>query len=400
MKIDIKLLVPLILIMVVAVVEQFAIDCYLPAFPSLTEFFHTTNSMVQLSLSIFLAGEALAQPVFGFLSDYHGRRPMLIIGIIIFVLSSILCFTTSNINMFLIGRLIEGLGVGSGIVIARAMAKDIFASDVEFAQIVSALSSIIILIPLASPIAGGYIQYHFGWRYIFILLTIAATLLAVALIIWLPETFPKDKHLQNKVVEVFKPYVLLLKSSVFWTNLLLASFASAIAIIYVTITPFFYQHTLGLSPIFFGWITAVVTIGAALGSILNAKFVGKYGLDRMIFSGILIMLVALVIMLIFGVAGVLELNAVLIPMVFTAIGVGFIAGNTASKALSPFSHIAGGASAIYGGIQFLIFAIVSAGAALVHTNSQIPLALLLLLPTVLIFVINKYGTKSAVNADI
>lgn len=389
MKIDKKLILPIILIMLVAVLEQFATDCYLPAFPSLVQSFATTNTMIQLSLSLFLAGEAFGQPIFGFVSDFLGRRPMLILGIIIFTLSSIFCFLTTNINMFLLARLIEGIGVGSGIVLARAMAKDLFTSDVEFAQFVSAVGSIIILIPLASPVIGGYIAQHQGWKYIFIYLTVAALFLSFALWFWLPETYTNKSNLQFEINNFFIPYLVLFKSTIFWKYLLLSSLSAAIAIIYITITPFFYQHTLHLSPVAFGWMTALVTVGAAAGSGLNAKLLAKYGLNKMITFGIIIMLIATSIMLLFGLVEMINLLVVLIPMIIVAIGIGFVAGNTASKALTPFPDIAGGASAVYGCLQFFIFAGVSAGASLVHTNNQIPLAILLLLPVVLIFGINK-----------
>jgi MFS transporter, DHA1 family, 2-module integral membrane pump EmrD len=389
MKIDKKLLLPIILIMLVAVLEQFATDCYLPAFPNLVQSFSSTKTMIQLSLSLFLAGEALGQPIFGFISDFIGRRPMLILGIVIFTFSSIFCFLTKNIDVFLLARLIEGIGVGSGIVLARAMAKDLFTSDIEFAQFVSAVGSIIILIPLASPVIGGYVAQHQGWKYIFIYLTIAALFLSFALWFWLPETYIKKENLHFKVNKFFIPYLVLFRNSIFWKYLLLSSLAAAIAIIYITITPFFYQHILHLSPITFGWMTALVTIGAALGSALNAKLLARFGLNNMITSGIIIMLIAAIIMLILGIVDIVSLSAVLIPMIVIAVGIGFVAGNTASKALTPFPEIAGGASAIYGCLQFFIFAGVSAGASLVHTNNQIPLAILLLLPVVLIFVINK-----------
>lgn len=386
MKLSCSIWRVMLLILLVAIVEQLATDCYLPAFPDIAKSFATTNSLVQLTLSLFLLGEALAQPFFGFLSDAYGRRPMLILGISIFSLGSIISLLVPEIHYLLVSRLVQGFGAGSSIVLARSIAKDLFPTDIRFSKMVSAFGTLLILLQLMSPVVGGYIQHHWGWYYIFLLIALLAVLLTFIIIAWLPETFVKEQRGSFHLAVIFKSYRVIILSKIFWLNMLCASLATSISIIYITITPFLYQHVLQVSVVAFGWLTASVSLGLAFGNIINFKLVEKIGLNGMLKLGAGLMLIAIVTMLLIGLLGVLNLWVILLPMLLAVIGVGFISANAAANALSPFPQLVGGASAIYGAVQFLTFSLSSAGAALVHAQTQVPLALLMLVPIVIIVV--------------
>lgn len=387
----------IIILALVAIVDQFATDCYLAAFPAIARKFNVTNSSVQLSLTLFFIGVALAQFFYGVLSDLYGRKPMLMIGTAVFIVGSLICVVATNIDMFLMGRFIQGFGMGSGAVIARAMARDLF-SGVKFSQMVSALSGLIILIMLISPIEGGYIQHYLGWRYIFILLAILASVLFFSILFWLHETHTADKRIDKKITNILQSYLILLQDRFFMINILCACIPTLVIVIYITITPFLYQHVFKVSPVMFGWMTAAVGFGGAVGNLINSKIVTKFGMDTIIKYSVVSMLLAVLVMLTIALFGISNLAVVAIPMFIAAMTVGPISANACAKALNPFPDKAGAAAALYGGIQIFLSAIFTALAALVHTKNQIPLALLLLIPpSALVALLFLEGRRSIIQ---
>ena len=381
-----------IIIVFMCVVSQFAIDCYIPSFPAIAKILQATESSVQFSITFFLLGSVPVQFIAGTLSDTFGRRPLYIIGITIFVIGCLFCLFASNIHLFLSGRLIQGVGIGCGFALAWACARDMFSGK-AFTQFISVIGAITALIPISSPIVGGYIQHYLGWRYVFALLLVMGIILLISLLTLFPETLKNDHKRPLRLQNVCQSYKTLLTSRIFLTNGLSAPFASGAAIIYITITPFLYQHVLNLSPIVFSWVTALVAVGIAVGCIANAKLVEKFGENNLMKFGIGWMFAGILLMLIFALLNFLNLYAILLPMLLVTLSIGFIVPNASSRAMNPFKELAGSAAAMFSGMQMLIFSILSAIAASFHDQNQKPLAfLLLILPiivTVLFYLSNK-----------
>lgn len=256
--------------------------------------------------------------------------------------------------------------------------------------------AIVVLLPLISPIAGGYIQHYLGWRYVFALIAVMGIILLIAVTVAFPETLNIEHkqilHLKN----IYKSYKILFSSRIFLTNVLCACLASSATIIYITITPFLYQHVLHLTPIFFGWITAFIAIGVAAGNILNSKLVETVGRTKLIMMGTLIMAAGVLLMMVFALINILNLYVILLPMLIVTLSIGFISPNAASHAMDPFHKLAGSAAALYGGLQMLIISIWSAIAAIFHTETQRPLAfLLLILPITIVILIYLNKRKAS-----
>jgi MFS transporter, DHA1 family, multidrug resistance protein len=388
----------IVVIVYLCVVAQFAVDCYIPSLPYIAKSLQVANSSVQLSLSLFLLGAVPAQFIFGTLSDSFGRRPLNILGVTIFILSSLLCLFAFSINMFLCGRLLQGFGIGSGFVLAWAVSRDMFSGK-EFTKLISIIVALTILIPVISPIAGGYIQTYLGWRYTFGLLFAMGVVLLIVMLALFPETLPEKYKQDLNFINIYNSYKTLLVNRVFLTNALCASFATAAVIIYITITPFLYQNILHLSPIVFSWVTALVAIGMAIGCIVNSKLVEKVDRVKLISLGVWFMVVGVVLMLIFALLNVVNLYVILFPMLVITLSLGFIVPNVSSRGMEPFGNLAGTASALYSGMQMLIFSLISAIASGFHTENQKPLAfILVILLAIVIFLF--YMSKQAADRSV
>lgn len=384
--------IAVVIIVCLCIVQQFAVDCYVPSLPAIANSFNVTDSSVQLSITFFLLGAVPAQFVFGTLSDSFGRRPLYLVGMIIFVLSCLLCLFATNISLFLCGRFLQGFGIGSGFVLAWATTRDMFSGK-KFIQAISILGAVTVLIPVISPIVGGYIQLYLGWHYIFILLLIMGILLLTVTMVALPETLKAESKQVLHIKNIYESYKTLFTSRIFLSNSLASCFTTSTMIIYITITPFLYQQVLHLTPVSFSWVTALVAIGVAIGCIVNSKLIEKIGGTKLIALGVGIMSAGVVSMLIFALMNIISLYAILLPMLIVTLSIGFIVPNTTSCALDPFDKLAGSASALYSGLQMFIFSNWSAIAAVFHTENQKPLTFLLLTLPIIIVALRQSGSS-------
>ena len=383
MKLHVKTGLTISIIFSIVMVVQFAASAYVPSFPSMAEYFNVPSGPIQLTLVLFLLGLSLAQLLFGTLSDLIGRKPALLIGFLIFMVSSIVCIFSHNISLLIAGRFFEGFGIGSGLVIARAVGRDLFSGK-KFAQFASYLIAAIVLTRLLSPIIGGYFQHYLNWRYTFafaLLLTITITFFIITL---LPETLPIQKQKRNQIKTILNSFKILLKSKRFMINVLCASFSASTTVIYITLTPFLYHRILGITPVVVGWLIALTAIGIMVGNLLNAQLVKKFKMKQLMIVGTALMLISSLIMLILGLLHFLNLYVIIIPMLIIVMGIGFISPNAAAFAFEPFPKIAGSAAAIFGCIQMFTYAVVTYFATLFREQNQIVLAVLLLVPAIII----------------
>lgn len=153
-------------------------DMYLPSLPAMKAEFGASVSDVQLTLSIFLAGFAVSQLLYGPLSDRFGRRPILIFGIFAYGIASVACFLATSIEMLIVARFFQAFGACSGPVLGRAIVRDVFGQD-RAAQVLAYMGSAMALAPAVAPLAGGYLQVWFGWQASFVFLAGFAFLLVL-----------------------------------------------------------------------------------------------------------------------------------------------------------------------------------------------------------------------------
>ncbi|MET7457350.1 multidrug effflux MFS transporter [Streptomyces sp. NPDC005574] len=353
-----------------------AMDMYLPSLPQVTEALHAPAATVQLTLTACLAGMALGQLVVGPMSDRWGRRRPLLTGLAVYVVATVLCAFAPTVGFLVAFRLAQGLAGAAGIVIARAVVRDLY-DGVAMARFFSSLMLISGVAPIVAPLIGGQILRVTDWRGVFAVLTAVGVLLAVVVWVKLPETLePAERH-AGGVGEALGSMRRLLSDLPFTGYMLSGGFAFAALFAYISASPFVIQEIYGASPQTFSLLFGLNSVGlVAVGQINGKVLVGRVSLDRVLGAGLLVVIAAATALLlmstgVFGQVGLLPVAAALFVLM-SAMGVTL--PNTQALALMRTRHSAGSASALLGTTSFLIGAIASPLVGIAGEHTAVPMA--------------------------
>ncbi|MFI8068817.1 multidrug effflux MFS transporter [Streptomyces sp. NPDC086033] len=353
-----------------------AMDMYLPSLPEVTDALHAPAATVQLTLTACLLGMALGQLVVGPMSDRWGRRRPLLAGLVVYVVATALCALAPTVE-FLVGfRLAQGLAGAAGIVIARAVVRDLY-DGVAMARFFSTLMLIGGVAPIVAPLIGGQILRVTDWRGVFVVLTVIGALLAALVWARLPETLPTAQRHTGGVGEALHSMRRLLADLPFTGYLLTGGFAFAALFAYISASPFVIQEIYGASPQTFSLLFGVNSVGLVIVGQINGKLlVGRVSLDRVLGVGLLVVTAAAAALLLmatgtFGEVGLAPVAAALFVLM-SAMGVTL--PNAQSLALLRTKHSAGSASALLGTSSFLIGAIASPLVGMAGEDTAVPMA--------------------------
>jgi len=199
---------------------------YLPALPGMVQYFSTESGLVQLTLSVFMFGFALAQLIFGPLSDRYGRKPVLFSSLLLFIVASIACAFATDIYSLIVFRFFQALGGSAGPVLGRAMVRDIHGAK-NSAKVLSHIASVMALAPAVAPIAGGYISLYFGWPFIFGFLTCFALIGLWLLKFKIAETAPEQFRHPKSISTILVNFKTLLSDKSYLGYTLACTFTFA-----------------------------------------------------------------------------------------------------------------------------------------------------------------------------
>ncbi|KTD40062.1 multidrug effflux MFS transporter [Legionella parisiensis] len=364
-------------IFMLMVLVQISIDQYIPSLPAITKAFRSNESSIQFTIFLFMFGLGLSHIFFGPWSDKIGRKRPLIYGIGISVIGCLVCLFSCSVMVLTLGRFIQGFGIGSCSSVGRSLIRDLF-TDKYLSKIGSYVGMASTLLLIASPIWGGFIQEHFGWRANFLFIFIVGFAFWVFILLVLPETNKNLNPEATKIRVILRNYYVLLKSKVFLGYTLCACFACAGLIAYLTIAPFLFQNVLGLSPLEYGQLSIFIASAICLSGIINSQLVMSKGVSYMLFMGVLLMIGGGGSMLSFALSGIINVPSIMIPIALFSIGAGLTFINAFAGVFHPFPQIAGTVAALYVSMQDLTSALTSGIIAMTKVQGPLPLAVILL----------------------
>lgn len=223
-----------------------SIDMYLPSLPTLADNLHTTTSLAQLGLTACLLGLAVGQIVAGPLSDVRGRRGPLVISLILYAAASLLCVFAPNIGMLIALRFIQGLTGSAGIVISRAVARDLYSGK-ELTRFFSLLMLVNGVAPIAAPVLGGVILNFVSWRGVFMVLCVVGVAMLIAVVLGLPETLPTNRRASGGLKQTLGTLGHLFADRRFMGYALSQALITGAMFAYIAGSPFVLQDIFGVS---------------------------------------------------------------------------------------------------------------------------------------------------------
>ncbi|MEK5404732.1 multidrug effflux MFS transporter [Paenibacillus sp. FSL W8-0439] len=352
-----------------------SIDMYLPSLPTLADNLHTTTSLAQLSLTACLLGLAVGQIVAGPLSDVRGRRGPLVISLILYAAASLLCVFAPNIAVLIALRFIQGLTGSAGIVISRAVARDLYSGK-ELTRFFSLLMLVNGVAPIAAPVLGGVILNFVSWRGVFMVLCVVGVAMLIAVVLGLPETLPANRRSSGGLKQTLGTLAHLFTDRRFMGYALSQALITGAMFAYIAGSPFVLQDIFGVSPQTYSIIFAVNGLGIVLFSQLTGRLVGRFSERQLLLSGLIIAAVAGISLLTVAFTGG-QLLAVLIPMFFVVSCVGIVSTTTTSLAMQSQQRSAGSASAMLGLLPLLLGSIASPLVGLGSGTTPVPMAVVI-----------------------
>lgn len=338
-------------------IAPLSIDMYLPSLPSLAADLHASTSVVQLSLTACLLGLAIGQLVAGPISDAQGRRLPLLVGVIMYTIASVLCAITSSVWILILFRLIQGLAGSAGLVISRAIVRDLY-SGTEMTKFFALLMLVNGVAPIAAPVIGGQLLRFTSWHGVFIILGGLGVLMIIGVSFVVTETLPPMSRHTGGILATGVTMARLLRDPVFMGYVLAMGLVFAALFAYISGSPFVLQNVFGVSPQIFSVIFAVNGIGIIIASQVGAALSARYGESNVFIGGIVLAALGGVVLLGMLLSGA-GLGGVLPPMFCVVSSIGIVSATGSSLAMQEQGANAGSAAALIGVPQMLTGAIVA-----------------------------------------
>ena len=364
-------------------ISPFGMAIAIPTIESFAQLYQAPYSTVQFIISAYLLGLAISMPLVGFLSDKIGRRPVLISGLILFVIASIFCSTTDSLNSLIFWRVIQGMGASVGSVMARAMIRDVSNAS-ETARSLSRVTAIMGISPMIAPVIGGIGYQIFGNpNGIFIITAAIGILVLTAILLLLPET-RNAALIESASKEPWSDkYKYLLGSKVFVGSSLIYAFTTGAFFAILTVASTVFYNDLGIDSAGFGFIWSCLTILYTVSAFMAGTSSSKYGLMKVLLVGVLLNIIAG--LLFYSLVKVFDVTliSVIVPLVVMFFAHGYIVPMSLAQAVSARPEIAGSSSGLSSALGLVIGGMFSVLSGLVFDGRLLPIALIVSASTIL-----------------
>ncbi|EFO30411.1 Bcr/CflA subfamily drug resistance transporter [Roseibium sp. TrichSKD4] len=360
----------IVILIAISTVSPVAMNIYLPSLAGMKQAFDATAGQVQMTMSLYFVAVAVAQLFLGPLSDRYGRRPIVLGGMASFVVGTVICLLAGSIETLIGGRIIQAIGGSAGLILARAIVRDLYGRD-QAASMIGYVTMGMTAGPMVGPAIGGLLDESFGWSGSFVLLLVLGVIVLIASYLGLYET-NKNRGDGEASFSFFKNYGVLLRERLFWAYGLTAMFTATVYFSYLGGAPFVAADVLKISPSEMGIYFMIIAGGYLIGNFISGRFSERFGLMPMIVFGSLFPVVAVLAMIAVLLSGEVTPIRFFAPMFLVGLGNGICLPSIIAGSVSVRPDMAGAASGLTASMQIGMGAFASAGVAWALSESMWP----------------------------
>jgi DHA1 family bicyclomycin/chloramphenicol resistance-like MFS transporter len=363
--------ITLLLLVAMTGVAPISLYMLVPALPLLATSFGRDISIAQMTVSLYMVGIACSQIIMGPLSDRFGRRPVLLAGLGLMVLASASCIFAQTLPQLIAARFFQALGGATGMVVSRAIIRDLYSRD-RISSMISLVIAVMMIAQMLSPLTGGLLDIAFGWRSIFYLITAASLVITVTIALALPET-RRDRAAGGG----FRGDVgSLITSRAFIGYVLCQVLASQLIFAFAGGGPYIVVTQMGRSSAEYGAWFATTGFAYLVGNLFCVRFAPRHSLEKLIWFGLALQLGGSALNLVWSLTGINQAPSFLFgTQMIVMLANAFVMSNSAAGAISVRPEAAGTASGAMGFLQMGIGSLVSQSGAYLggHSTTTLPL---------------------------
>ncbi len=384
----------LILMGLLTALGPLAIDMYLPAFPSIVSSLHSTQGQVERTLASYLFGLALAQIFYGPFADRYGRKLPLIAGLTLFIIASVACGLTDNVEHLTLWRIVQAFGGASGMVIPRAVIRDNFDTR-DAAKALSLLILVMGVTPILAPLLGGQVLIFGSWRGLFAIMAIGGLLLLIAVMRTMRETLPPEKVIPLRISTIARNYWGLLGHKKFICYTLAGGFGSAGMFAYIAGSPRVFIEIFHVDPAYFGFLFGLNAAALVIASQISARLLNRHAPQALLKIAQITLACATLSALLITLMGGMTLFILMLCLMGFMASQGFVSPNAAALALAEQGGRLGVASALMGTLQMLCGAVAGLGVSEWQSTTPLPLTCVLALCACLSWLFGRIALRSS-----
>ncbi len=327
-----------------------ATDMYLPSLPAMAAEFGTSAERMTLTFSIYLIGFGGGQIIWGPMADRFGRRPVILIGLLVFAAASIACALATSVESLIAMRFVQALAASAGPVGSRSSVRDRF-TPAEAAGIFGLLAAIFAVVPMIAPALGGLMQEQYGWAGNFWVMGGYAVALSILFITLMPESLDPALRQPIKPITILRSYATLLKDRALISLLIMVAGIYAGLFAFLSGSSFVFQELYALTPTEFGVLFGIMVSGFFVGSLITHPLTRRLGTKRMLRLGMSMIALAALLYGAIAVDGIGNPTVMIIAQTIFAFGVGISSPQISAAAMANYPHMAGTAAALQGFTQ-------------------------------------------------
>lgn len=369
------------ILIAVAAVGPLALNIFTPSLPGMQRVFDVSYGTIQLTITLFLFGTAFAQLLYGPLSDRFGRKPVLLTGLVLFLIGSLASAYAPTIFWLLFSRTLQAVGGCAGLVLSRAIVRDMHNRE-KSASMIGYITVGMVVVPMISPLIGGFLDEWFDWRAGFLFVTAVGFLVLVSTVLKLPETNFDLRPIPG-LRGILSSYGDLLESRDFRHYALIAAFTSAAFFAFLSGGPFVVIELLEQPKSVYGICFGLVAFGYMSGNFLTGRMAERMGTNRMITLGTSLSLVGAVLMCALAFAESISLAAIFGPMALITFGNGLSLPSATAGSVSVNPKIAGAAAGLAGFFQMTLSACVTLMVGYLQSDSALPMIFTILVTSLI-----------------